>query len=499
MSNAYELFSTGATEGDAFIYNPKGQITYTYEDFEKITGMYANFLREAGLNSGDRIIVQVAKSPECLMFYFACIRAGCIYVPLNTSYKSDELAHFIKDADPSMILCDPAQIKQFRDLSHAKVVSMDSNGEISVDLRSFDSQFKTLYRSDNDIAVIIYTSGTTGRPKGAMITHANVKSNAITLSKYWKWTKQDILLHALPIFHIHGLFVAGHLPVMNGSPIIFCEHFHPKQVILSLPKSTVYMGVPTNYTRLLSRSELTRWSCRNMRLFISGSAPLQAPTFEAFKQRTGHTIVERYGMSETGMNTSNPINGKRKAGTVGLALPGIECRIVDDNNDDVGKNSTGNLQIRGPNVFKGYWNMPDKTASEFSKEGFFLTGDLARKDNENYISIVGRSKDLIISGGLNIYPKEIEDVLNQMEGIEESAIIGLPDPDYGETVSAVIVKKRESNVTGEEVKSFIKEHLASFKTAKYVFFIDELPRNVMGKVQKNILRKTFTAQLEYSN
>ena len=376
---------------------------------------------------------------------------------------------------------------------------MDSKGEINVDLRSFDSKFKTLDRSDNDIAVIIYTSGTTGRPKGAMITHANVRSNATTLSKYWKWTKEDVLLHALPIFHIHGLFVASHLPVMNGSPIIFCERFDPKQVILSLPQSTVYMGVPTNYTRLLSRSELTQWSCRNMRLFISGSAPLQAPTFEAFKQRTGHIIVERYGMSETGMNTSNPINGKRKAGTVGLALPGVECRIVDDNNDDVGSNSTGNLQVRGPNVFKGYWNMPDKTASEFSKEGFFLTGDLARKDNENYISIVGRSKDLIISGGLNIYPKEIEDVLNQMKGIDESAIIGLPDPDYGETVAAVVVKKRESNITGEEVKSFIKEHLANFKAAKYVFFIDELPRNVMGKVQKNILRKTFTEQLEYSN
>ena len=499
MSNAYELFPSGATERDPFIYSPTGQIVYTYKEFESATAMYANFLTEAGLKSGDRVIVQVAKSPECLMFYFACLRAGLIYVPLNTSYKSDELAYFIKDTDPSMILCDPKHIKQFRDLSYATIVSMDSNGEMNIDLSSFHGQYRTLDRSNNDIAVIIYTSGTTGRPKGAMISHQNIKSNAVTLSKYWKWTKEDVLLHALPIFHIHGLFVASHLPVMNGSSIIFCDRFDPKQVILSLPKSTIYMGVPTNYTRLLSRSELTHRSCRNMRLFISGSAPLQVSTFEAFKLRTGHTIVERYGMSETGMNTSNPINGKRKAGTVGLSLPGIECRIVDDNGVETGKKSTGNLQIRGPNVFQGYWNMPEKTASEFSKDGFFWTGDLARKDSDDYISIVGRSKDLIISGGLNIYPKEIEDVLNLMEGVEESAIIGVPDPDFGEAVSAVIVKDKEGSITEGEVKLFIKDHLASFKTAKHVFFIDELPRNAMGKVLKSVLRKTFSAQLERRN
>ena len=499
MSNAYELFPSGATERDPFIYSPKGQIIYTYKDFESTTAMYANFLTEAGLKSGDRVIVQVAKSPECLMFYFACLRAGLIYVPLNTSYKSDELEYFIEDTDPSMILCDPAHIKQFRDLSCAKIVSMDSNGEMNIDVSSFHGQYQTLDRSDNDIAVIIFTSGTTGRPKGAMISHQNIKSNAVTLSKYWKWTKEDVLLHSLPIFHIHGLFVASHLPVMNGSPIIFCDRFDPKQVILSLPKSTVYMGVPTNYTRLLSRPELTHRSCRNMRLFISGSAPLKVSTFEAFKLRTGHTIVERYGMSETGMNTSNPINGKRKAGTVGLSLPGIECRIVDDNSVETEKNTTGNLQIRGPNVFQGYWKMPDKTESEFSKDGFFWTGDLARKDSEDYISIVGRSKDLIISGGLNIYPKEIEDVLNLMEGIEESAIIGLPDPDFGEAVSAVIVKDKKGSITEGEVKLFIKDHLASFKTAKHVFFIDELPRNAMGKIQKSVLRKTFSAQLEPRN
>ena len=499
MPNAYELFSQGVKKGSAFIRNSKGQIIYTYEDFEKITGMYANFLLEAGLQPGDRIIVQVAKSPQCLMFYFACMRAGCVYVPLNTSYKYDELVYFIKDTNPSMILCDPEHKKQFHELSNAHVISMNGNGDIDVDILGFEPRFQSLDRSDNDIAVIIYTSGTTGKPKGAMITHKNIKTNTVTLSKYWNWTRKDVLLHALPIFHIHGLFVASHLPVMNGSSIIFCDRFDPEEIILCLPKSTVYMGVPTNYTRLLSRSELTKHSCRNMRLFVSGSAPLQASTFEAFKLRTGHTIVERYGMSETGMNTSNPINGKRKAGTVGLSLPGIECKIVDDNNNEVGINITGNLLIRGSNVFKGYWNMPDKTLDELSKEGFFWTGDLAKKDSENYISIVGRSKDLIISGGLNIYPKEIEDTLNLMEGLEESAVIGLPDPDYGEAVSAIVVRDEGNRVTEEEVKLFITTRIANFKKPKHVFFIEELPRNAMGKVQKNILRKTFSEKLKRRN
>ncbi|MFL2528324.1 MAG: AMP-binding protein [Candidatus Azotimanducaceae bacterium] len=498
MSNAYNFFFSGVKEGSAFIRNPQGQILYTYEDFAAITGMYANFLLETGLKPGDRVMVQVAKSPECLMFYFACMQAGCIYVPLNTSYKTDELAYFIEDAKPSMILCEPKQRNQFHELSDAHIFSMDSNGIIDADLPSLDSQFEPLDRSDDDVAVIIYTSGTTGRPKGAMITHANIKSNVATLSDYWEWRTEDILLHALPIFHIHGLFVASHLPVLNGSPIIFLDHFDAKQIAPLLYESTVYMGVPTNYTRLLAQPELTKQSCSNMRIFISGSAPLLVSTFEEFKLRTGHTIVERYGMSETGMNISNPIHRKRKAGTVGFPLPGIECRIVDDNDQKVGINSTGNLEIRGPNIFKGYWNMPDRTASEFSAEGFFRTGDLAQEDAEGYISIVGRSKDMIISGGLNIYPKEIEDVLDFMDGIEESAIIGLPDPDYGEAVSAIIVKDSSSRITSEQVKVFIKENLASFKTAKHVFFVDELPRNTMGKVQKNTLRKIFSDKLKYS-
>ena len=498
MSNVYDLFAQGASHGGTFIQNADGEVRYTYEEFDALTAQYANFLSEQGVRAGDRVMVQVEKSAECLLVYFACLRSRCIYLPLNTAYKKDELAYFIENAEPSLILCDPKDSDQFRQLSNAPVFTMNSSGVLNYDVAHQGTEYSTRNCDDNDVAVIIYTSGTTGRPKGAMITHSNIGTNAQTLSNCWGWQTQDIMLHALPIYHVHGLFVATHLPVMNGSAITYLDRFDPQQIISLLPSSTVYMGVPTNYTRLLTQPELSKQSCANMRLFTSGSAPLLTHTFEDFKIRTGHTIVERYGMSETGMNTSNPLDGERKAGTVGIPLAGVDCRIVDSQGHSVEPDTTGSLQLKGPNVFKGYWRMPEKTAEDFSDDHYFQTGDLAQKDDDGYISIVGRSKDLIISGGLNIYPKEIENLLDNMDGVVESAVIGLPDPDFGEAVSAVIVSDGSTDLNASKVAAYIKEKVASFKATKHVFFVDEIPRNAMGKVQKNILRDTFTARIEDS-
>jgi malonyl-CoA/methylmalonyl-CoA synthetase len=490
MTNVYNLFSSGAKLGTSFIKDNQGNTRYFYDQFDSLTSQYANLLRTSGIKAGDRVMVQVEKSPESLLFYFACLRFGCIYLPLNTAYKVDELAYFINDAEPTLILCDPKRESLFRQLSSAKIFTLDNEGRINADLD--DQIFDTADRLADDVAVIIYTSGTTGRPKGAMISHGNIESNSKVLSKSWGWQTNDVMLHALPIYHVHGLFVGSHLPVMNGSPITFLNRFDASEIIALLPKSKVYMGVPTNYTRLLAQPELTRESCKNMRLFISGSAPLLTHTFNDFSERTGHTIIERYGMSETGMNTSNPLTGDRKGGTVGPPLSGVTCRIVDDQGIQVAKNKTGHLELKGPNVFTGYWCMPEKTAAEFSSDGFFRTGDLANQDEDGYISIVGRNKDLIISGGLNVYPKEIEMLLDNLDGVAESAVIGLPDPDFGEAVSAVIVTDGTKKLQPTDITAYVKEKVANFKVTKHVFFVDELPRNAMGKVQKNKLREMFT-------
>lgn len=498
MSNVYNLFSKGASQGGTFIQDAQGEARYTYEEFDALTARYANFLSGHGVRPGDRVMVQIEKSAESLLFYFACLRSGCIYLPLNTAYKKDELAYFIENAEPSLILCDPKDSDQFQQLSNVPLFTMDESGVLNYEVADQSVEYPAQDRDGDDVAVIIYTSGTTGRPKGAMITHSNIETNARTLSECWGWQRQDVMLHALPIYHVHGLFVASHLPVMNGSAITLLNRFDPEQIISLLPSSTVYMGVPTNYTRLLAQPELNHDRCANMRLFTSGSAPLLTHTFDDFKSRTGHTIVERYGMSETGMNTSNPLNGERKAGTVGIPLPGVDCRVLDSEGHEVKPDTTGNLQLKGPNVFKGYWRMPEKTAEEFSDGRYFKTGDLAQTDADGYISIVGRSKDLIISGGLNIYPKEIETLLDNMDGVTESAVIGLPDPDFGEAVSAVIVKDGTTELTAPSVTAYVKEKVAGFKATKYVFFVDELPRNAMGKVQKNVLRDTYTEQIEDS-
>jgi malonyl-CoA/methylmalonyl-CoA synthetase len=490
MTNVYNLFSSGAKQGTSFIQDSQGNTRYSYDQFDALTSQYANLLRSSGVKAGDRVMVQVEKSPESLLFYFACLRFGCIYLPLNTAYKVDELVYFVNDAEPTLILCDPKSEALFRKLSNANIYTLDNEGNINADLD--DQAFDTADRLSDDVAVIIYTSGTTGRPKGAMISHGNIESNSKVLSASWGWQCNDVMLHALPIYHVHGLFVGSHLPVMNGSPIIFLNRFDAAAIVELLPTSTVYMGVPTNYTRLLAQPELGRESCKNMRLFISGSAPLLTHTFDDFNERAGHTIIERYGMSETGMNTSNPLNGNRKGGTVGPPLAGIICRIVDDEGIPVAKNDTGHLELKGPNVFTGYWRMPEKTAAEFSPDGFFKTGDLASEDEDGYISIVGRNKDLIISGGLNVYPKEIETLLDNFDGVAESAVIGLPDPDFGEAVSAIIVTDGTKNLQPADITAYVKEKVANFKATKHVFFVDELPRNAMGKVQKNKLREMFT-------
>lgn len=493
MSNIYNLFRERSKDGGDFLRAADGSVISTYQDVEERSAQYANRLTNLGLQKGDRVMVQVEKSAECLLFYFGCLRAGLIYLPLNTAYQADELEYFVGNATPKLIVCSPGQKELFSSLSTATVSTLlPEGGDSAFDhLGGEPKSFKTTKCSKNDIAVILYTSGTTGQPKGAMITHSNLATNGLALHKAWGWQANDVMLHALPIFHIHGLFVATHLAVLNASPIIFLEKFDPAEVIRLLPSTTVYMGVPTNYVRLLANKDLTISTCSNMRLFTSGSAPLLSRTFSEFESRSGHSIVERYGMTETGMNTSNPLEGPRKPGTVGLPLPGVSCRIVDSNGSELDNNQTGDLLVKGENVFKGYWQMPEKTREEFTEEGYFKTGDLVMRDDDGYISIVGRSKDMIITGGFNVYPREIEDVIDRMEGVAESAVIGLEHGDFGEAVTAVIVKTADSHLDEQSTIAHLKTTLANFKVPKQIIFVESLPRNTMGKVQKNLLRENY--------
>lgn len=508
MANIYNLFRDRSKNGEVFLTSAEGSIISTYQHMEERSAKYAQRLTDLGLRKGDRVIVQVEKSPECLFLYFGCLRAGLIYLPLNTAYQAHELEYFVANATPKLVVCMDDNLRLFSSLGDAivstlpeeeeKAVGEVSMGESSTDdaaiFQDLDSErrsFETIRCRDDDIAVILYTSGTTGQPKGAMITHGNLAVNGLALHNAWGWQPDDVMLHALPIFHIHGLFVATHLAVLNASPIILLNKFDPAEVIGLLPSATVYMGVPTNYVRLLANKELNASTCRNMRLFTSGSAPLLAQTFSEFESRTGHTIVERYGMTETGMNTSNPLSGIRKPGTVGLPLPGVACKIIDDNGSECLKNQPGDLLIKGKNVFKGYWQMPEKTADEFTDEGYFRTGDLAMTDSDGYVSIVGRNKDMIITGGFNVYPREIEDIIDRIEGVDESAVIGLAHSDFGEAVTAVIVKTPLSTIDEDFMITHLKNTLANFKVPKKIIFVDSLPRNTMGKVQKNVLRENY--------
>ncbi len=478
--NAYRFFRNGFDGAGDFIRAGDGTPVFTYDDLDAASASWANHFAEHGVTPGDRVIVQVEKSPWNLIAYFACLRAGFIYLPLNTAYLEEEVAYFVSDAEPSLIICDPAFASRFGN-SNCPVLTLDAEGQGSARPER-PGAYPVADSDGNDTAILLYTSGTTGRPKGAMITHRNLVTNARALFGAWQWQPDDVLLHALPVFHIHGLMVATHLAVMGGCPMLFLPRFDPEAVIEALPHATVYMGVPTNYVRLLADKRLTPEVCRNMRLFTSGSAPLLTRTFDEFAERSGHRIVERYGMTETGMNTSNPLDGERRPGTVGRPLPGVEIKLEGD---------PAVLMVRGENVFKGYWRMPEKTREEFDGEGFFRTGDVVTVDDDGYVSIVGRDKDMIISGGLNVYPKEIESVIDRLDGITESAVIGLPHPDFGEAVTAIVVAADEGARDEAGIIDALKARLAGFKVAKRVFFVDALPRNTMGKVQKAALRDTF--------
>ncbi|HTN65922.1 MAG TPA: malonyl-CoA synthase [Burkholderiaceae bacterium] len=475
---------------------------YSWRDLERATAKIANLLASLKLPPDARIAVQVEKSPEALFLYLATLSAGYTYLPLNPAYRAAELEYFIGDAEPAVVVCAPknfgwvAQIAFKAGTRHVFTLDEPQHGRNSGSLLARAAhqpdRFEPVARRPDDLAAILYTSGTTGRSKGAMLSHHNLAANAQVLREYWQWQPGDVLLHALPLFHVHGLFVASNGALLNGSKMIFLPKFDAAQVIRQLPRATIFMGVPTYYVRLLADAAFTRATCANIRLFVSGSAPLLTDTFNQFIERTGHTILERYGMSETNMLTSNPYDGARRGGTVGLPLPGVSVRVVDPATAaPCAPQQPGAVQVKGPNVFRGYWRMPEKTAEEFTADGYFRTGDVGQWDADGYLSIVGRSKDLIISGGYNVYPKEIELVLDDLDGVLESAVIGVPHADYGEAVTAVVIARPGANLTAAQIIGALKGKIAGFKVPKHVFFEEQLPRNTMGKVQKNLLRERY--------
>lgn len=468
----------------------------TYDALIAMSGRIANALVDIGVCPDDRIAVQVPKSIEAIALYLACVRVGAVFLPLNTAYTPNELAYFISDAGATLFVCDVSletTLAPIAAKNGALLATLGAAGDGSLMDKSkgVPNTFDTTPRAAGDLAAILYTSGTTGRSKGAMLTHDNLLSNAISLVDLWQFTKDDVLLHALPIFHVHGLFVATNVTMLAGGSMIFVPVFSADRAIEHLPKCTAMMGVPTFYTRLLDEPRFTKEFAAHLRLFISGSAPLLEETHIQFEQRTGQRILERYGMTETGMTTSNPYDQIRKAGTVGFPLPGVSLKVCNpDTGEELTQGEVGGLEVKGPNVFKGYWNMPEKTADEHRKDGYFITGDLARIDEDGYVQIVGRSKDLIISGGYNIYPKEIELLLDEQDGVLESAVIGVPHPDFGEGVVGVLVASDKSLNT-EAVAEAIRREVARFKQPKHLIIVPELPRNTMGKVQKNELRKQY--------
>ncbi|HMO06126.1 MAG TPA: AMP-binding protein [Paracoccaceae bacterium] len=457
--------------------------------FLSLVARAAAGLEAAGVHAGDRVAVQVAKTPQALAVYAAAVAAGAVFLPLNTAYTAPEVAYFLNDATPRLFVCDPARAEELAPVARAagaRLATLDTAGQGDV-LLPASGPVRVADRGGDDLAAILYTSGTTGRAKGAMLTQTNMLSNARALADLWRFSPDDVLIHALPIFHTHGLFVATHVSLLSRAAMIFLPSFDAGQVIRLMPLATAMMGVPTFYTRLLDRADFTREVAAGMRLFVSGSAPLLAETHAAFEARTGHRILERYGMTETGMNTSNPCEGERRAGTVGLPLPGVEVRILA-NGSEVAPGEVGTIEVRGPNVFKGYWQMPDKTAEDLRPDGWFVTGDLATRDADGYIRIVGRAKDLIISGGFNVYPVEVEEALDALPEVRESAVIGLPHPDFGEAVFAVLVPEPGARLDPAAVLAGLSGRLARFKQPKAAAVVAELPRNAMGKVQKAALR-----------
>ncbi len=469
----------------------------SYGDLMARTGQMANVLLSRGVRPGDRVAAQTEKSVAGLVLYLAAVRAGAVYLPLNTAYTLNELEYFIGDAEPALVVCDPARAEGIGAIAakigaNVETLDADGQGSLTQAAATVTAEFETAERADDDLAAILYTSGTTGRSKGAMLTHDNLASNSLSLVDYWRFTDKDVLIHALPIYHTHGLFVASNVTLFARAAMIFLPKFDPELIIRLMARATVMMGVPTFYTRLLQSPALTKESTKHMRLFVSGSAPLLADTHREWFARTGHAVLERYGMTETNMNTSNPYDGDRVPGAVGHALPGVSVRVTDpETGKELAPETIGMIEVKGPNVFKGYWRMPEKTKAEFRDDGFFITGDLGKIDGKGYVHILGRGKDLVISGGFNVYPKEIESEIDAMPGVIESAVIGVPHADFGEGVTAVLVCDKGAEVDEASVLKALDGRLAKFKMPKRVFVVDELPRNAMGKVQKNILRDTY--------
>ena len=493
--NLFELIRSRITEpARTFIIKADGS-TMSYADMLDRSGQIANVLVLDNVEPGDRVAVQVEKTVENFITYLAVLRVGAVYLPLNTAYTLSELDYFIGDAEPKLVICDPAKRDGLAEIAKKRgvesVETLDSKGQGSL-IDAADKapkDFADVPREDDDLAAILYTSGTTGRSKGAMLTHRNLSSNAQTLVDYWRFTDKDVLLHALPIYHTHGLFVASNTIMLAGGAMIFLPKFDADETMRYLPQATSMMGVPTFYTRLLRHPGLTKAVCAHMRLFTSGSAPLLAETHDEFRAKTGYAILERYGMTETNMNTSNPYDGDRIAGTVGFPLPGVDVRIADPESGAVLKQGDiGVIEVKGPNVFLGYWCMPEKTQAEFRPDGFFITGDVGKIDERGYVHIVGRAKDLIITGGFNVYPKEVETEIDALPGVVESAVVGCPHPDFGEGVTAVVVLQKGASADERAMIAALEGKLAKFKLPKRVLFVDDLPRNTMGKVQKNVLR-----------
>lgn len=486
--------------------------TYSWRDIDETSARLANWLDSLNIPKGSRVAVQVEKSVEAMMLYLATLRAGHVFLPLNTAYQSGEISYFIDNAQPAVLVCSPAHrnwiepLGQQTGVQHIYTLGDDGSGTLLSAAATQSSSHTPADVQPQDLAVIIYTSGTTGRSKGAMLSHANIRSNAQVLQSYWGWQPDDVLIHALPIFHVHGLFVAIHAALINGSPMIWMNKFDPKIAIDHMVKGTVFMGVPTLYTRMLAEPALTPQSTAHMRLFISGSAPMLVETHQQWRQHTGHTILERYGMSETVMLTSNPCHAdprfggrsERRIGTVGFPLPGVTLRVVGEEGQVLGTNDIGGIQVKGPNVFAGYWQMPDKTAEEFTTDGFFKTGDVGKVDADGYVTIVGRSKDLIISGGYNVYPAEVESYLNNLAGVAESAVVGAPHPDFGEVGVAVVVPKAGAQLDPLALMQALKQQLANYKVPKHCEIAADLPRNTMGKVQKNLLRNAHSQRFVQS-
>ncbi|MCR9152182.1 MAG: malonyl-CoA synthase [Rhodobacteraceae bacterium] len=490
------LFGAHAGKDSPFLRLEDGSVV-TYAGFLGLGAQMAHVLAHGGLQPGDRLAAQVQKTPEALALYAACVQAGVVFLPLNTAYTTDELTYFIQDSGARMIVYDAKSEQAVPSIANrmgarSETLNADGSGTLTDCARVMPRSFPTVARSSDDLAALLYTSGTTGRSKGAMLSQGNLLSNAVTLAGEWRFTSEDVLLHALPIFHTHGLFVATNVTLAAGASMIFLPRFDLDRLVGLMPQATVLMGVPTFYTRLLDHPDFDCRLASGMRLFVSGSAPLMAETHARFAERTGHRILERYGMTETNMNTSNPYAGDRRAGTVGLPLPGVEVKITDlDTEATLPAGKVGQIEVRGPNVFKGYWRMPEKTAAELRADGFFITGDLGKIDEDGYLHILGRNKDLIISGGYNIYPKEIELVLDAQPGVLESAVIGVPHRDLGETVIGVIVAEPGQLPDLDRIMTAVRASLARFKHPKRLVVVPDLPRNAMAKVQKNVLREEF--------